>query len=206
MGILTNKNPHGVVQVRVNRTSKSDDGFWHKHSDYYGMERIISNIVTSEGLTFQGFAVKPEKVKDMTAEIRLQDDLFEQLYDYFQSDELEFKQASGLIFTFNLASTGELGKLTIQDEEVTSWTFYPDEILDVQPAARQPNVTVAGQNELDDLLAAEGEKARRKREKAVAAIRASSMAQMNAATLGLVTEPATTETIITPNGSVVTVS
>ncbi len=193
MGILTNKNPHGVVQVRVNRTPKSDDGFWHKHSDYYDMERIISNIVTSEGLKFQGFDVKPEKVKDMTAEIRLQDDLFEQLYDYFQSDELEFKQASGLIFTFNLASPGELGKLTIQDEEVTSWTFYPDEILDVQPAARMPSVTVAGQSELDDLLAAEGEKARRKREKAVAAIRASSMAQMNAATLGLVTEPATTE-------------
>lgn len=201
MGLLNNKNPHGVVQVRVNRTPKSEDGFWHKHSDYYDMERIISNIVTCEGLKFQGFDVKPEKVKDMAAELRLQDDLFEQVYDYFQSEELEFKQAGGLIFTVSLASPGELGKLTIQDEEVTSWTFYPDEILDVAPAPRQPNVTVADQNELDNLLAAEGEKARRKREKAIAIIRAASMAQMNAASLGMETEQKPAEPTTISSGS-----
>lgn len=192
MGKLTKQNPHGIVQVRINRNS-GEDGFWHKHSDYYDLERVISNVVSCEGLMFQGFEVKPEKVMDMAAELRLSDDLFEQLYDYFNSEELEFKQAGGLLVTVSLSVPGELGKLTIKEEEQTSWTFYPDEILDVVAAPKQPTVKVTSQDELDSLLSEEGEKARRKREKAIAAIRAASMAQMNAASLGLNPEPVTTE-------------
>ena len=195
MGLLNNKTPHGVVQVRVNRNAKNEDGFWHKRSAYYDMERIISNIVMSEGLTYQGFDVKPEKVQDMTAELRVGDDLFEQVFEHFNSDELELKQASALLITVSLASAGELGKLTIDGEEQTSWTFYPSEILDVVAAPKQPSVKVADQSELDNLLASAGEQARRKREKAVAAIRANAMAQQSAVTMGMeeVSQPTTVE-------------
>ena len=195
MGLLTNKTPHGVVQVRVNRSPKNEDGFWHKHSSYYNMERVISNIVTSEGLKYQGFDVKPEKVQDMTAELRLSDDLFEQFFEHFNSDDLELKQGGALLFTIALASAGELGKLTIEGEEQTSWTFYPAEILDVTAAPRQPGVKVTDQSELDNLLASAGEQARRKREKAVAMIRANAVAQQSAVTMGMeeISKPTTVE-------------
>lgn len=185
MALLSNKNPHGVVQVRVNRSTKNDEGFWHKHSEYYDMERVISNIVTCEGLTFQGFEVKPEKVQDMSAELRLTDELYEQFFEYFNSDDMELKQGGAILFTLSLSSPGALGKLTVDGEEQTSWTFYPSEILNVEAAPRQPTLKVADQIELDNILAQAGEQARRKRERAVATLRANAVAQQNAASLGI---------------------
>lgn len=193
MGLFSQEIKSGV-KVRINRTTTTPEGIWHKRSEYDQKERLISSIVEVENLKYKGFDVKTEKVIDMTAEVRLSDELFEEVLEHFASDE--YTGARGLIFTFILSADPILQELTVRGENKKSWKMYVAEIIDVEAAISDGGgVAVASQNELDDILSGASQKARADRSAASAELRAKRSQQLSlmntTAAEGTTQEPAT---------------
>jgi hypothetical protein len=189
---------HGVIQVRINRNGSFSEGFWHKRSKKFEYERVLSNMVASDGLMYQGYSVKSELTAGWTAEIRVNDELFLNLEEWFINQEPKLLQAGALLVTMPLSAEGSIGVLTIDGEEKKSWTFYPEAILDVEPAAREPQVVVKSQQELDNMLMETAEQSRKDRTKAISKLIANSRQQSQLASLGVdqvPTQPNTTETV-----------
>lgn len=177
MGLFSQEIKSGV-KVRINRTTSSPEGIWHKRSEYDQKERLISSLVEVENLKYKGFDVKTEKVVDMTAEIRVSDELFEEILEHFASDE--YTGTRGLIITFVLSADPILQELSIRGESKKSWKFYASDIVDVEAAVSEgASIPVASQDELDDILSGASNKARADRATASAQLRANRSQQLS---------------------------
>ena len=124
-----------LIQVRVNLTENTsrnncENGF-HAKSRTDGTMDVVSNIVESLDLTYQGIAISSEQLKDVTLGARFAPGLFDSLVEQISALGME---RGGVHVTFEV-SKFIVGELTLADGTKTpSFTAYASAITDVQAA------------------------------------------------------------------------